>query len=184
MGAALVLLGLFVLVVALVALVRGHIRGVGLRNRNGVVGAAVAGAVVLGIAGAVSGQHRSVPATGRVSSGTPPVPSATVATATATATAPAPAARQSSRAVLVDSGVWDSLAQCESGGNWASNTGNGLYGGVQLDRGGWLRNGGAQYAPLPSGATREQQIIVAEKVRAGRGGFSAWSACARRLGLR
>jgi len=182
MGAALVLLGLFVLVGALVALIRGHLRGAG--NRNGVVGAAIAGAVVLGIGGAVSGQHRSVPATGRVSSGTPPGPSATVATATATATAPAPAARPSSKAVLVDTGVWDSLARCESGGNWASNTGNGLYGGVQLDRGGWLRNGGAQYAPLPSGATREQQIIVAEKVRAARGGFSAWSSCARRLGLR
>ncbi len=168
MGAALVLLGLFVFVVALVALIRGHLRGAGLRNRNGVVGAAIAGAVVLGIGGAVSGQHRSVPATGRVSSGTPP----------------APAAGPSSKAVLVDTGVWDSLAHCESGGNWASNTGNGLYGGVQLDRGGWLRNGGAQYAPLPSGATREQQIIVAEKVRAGRGGFSAWSSCARRLGLR
>jgi len=184
MGAALVLLGLFVLVVALVALVRGHLRGAGLRNRNGVVGAAITGAVVLGIGGAVSAQHRSVPATGRVSSGTPPAPSATVAPATATAPAPAPAARPSSSAVLVDTGVWDSLARCESGGNWASNTGNGLYGGVQLDRGGWLRNGGAQYAPLPSGATREQQIIVAERVRAGRGGFSAWSACARRLGLR
>ncbi len=178
MGAALVLLGLFVLVVALVALIRGHLRGAGLRNRNGVVGAAVVGAVVLGIGGAVSGQHRSVPANGRVSSGTPPGPSATAATA------PAPAARPSSKAVPVDAGVWDSLAHCESGGNWASNTGNGLYGGVQLDRGGWLRNGGAQYAPLPSGATREQQIIVAEKVRAARGGFSAWSSCAHRLGLR
>jgi len=178
MGAALVLLGLFVLVVALVALVRGHLRGAGLRNRNGVVGAAIAGAVVLGIGGAVSGQHRAVPATGRVSSGSPPGRSATPAPA------PAPAARPSRSAVLVDAGVWDFLARCESGGNWASNTGNGLYGGVQLDRGGWLRNGGAQYAPLPSGATREQQIIVAEKVRAGRGGFSAWSSCARRLGLR
>ncbi len=178
MGAALVLLGLFVLVVALVALIRGHIRAAG--NRNGVVGAAIAGAVVLGIGAAVSGQHRSVPATGWVSSGTPPAPSATVATAPA----PTPATGPSSSAVLVDTGVWDSLAHCESGGNWASNTGNGLYGGVQLDRGGWLRNGGAQYAPLPSGATREQQIIVAEKVRAGRGGFSAWSSCAHRLGLR
>ena len=80
--------------------------------------------------------------------------------------------------------MWDSLAHYESGGNWASNTGNGLYGGVQLDQGGWLRHGGGRYAPLPSGATREQQIIVAEKVRAGVAGFSAWSSCARRLGLR
>ncbi len=75
MGAALVLLGLFVLVVALVVLIRGHLRGAGLGNRNGVVGAAIVGAVVLGIGGVVSGQHRSVTATGQVSS-TPPGPSA------------------------------------------------------------------------------------------------------------
>ena len=175
MGAALVLLGLFVLVIALVVLIRGHLRGAGLGNRNGVVGAAIVGAVVLGIGGVVSGQHRSVTATGQVGS-TPPGPSATVATA--------PATGPGSKAAVAEVRVWDSLAHCESGGNWASNTGNGLYGGVQLDQGGWLRNGGGRYAPLPSGAPREQQIIVAEKVRAGVGGFSAWSSCARRLGLR
>jgi len=58
-----------------VVLIRGHLRGAGLRNRNGVVGAAIVGAVVLGIGGVVSGQHRSVTATGQVSS-TPPGPSA------------------------------------------------------------------------------------------------------------
>jgi len=79
--------------------------------------------------------------------------------------------------------VWDSLAQCESGGNWAIDTGNGLYGGVQLDQGSWLRNGGGAYAPLPSKATREQQILIAEKVRSARG-FFPWSSCARKLGLR
>jgi len=176
MGAALVLLGLFVLVVALVVLIRGHLRGAGLGNRNGVVGAAIVGAVVLGVGGVVSGQHRSVTATGQVSS-TPPGPSAP-------APVPAPATGPGSKAAVAEVRVWDSLAHCESGGNWASNTGNGLYGGVQLDQGGWLRHGGGRYAPLPSGATREQQIIVAEKVRAGVGGFSAWSSCARRLGLR
>ncbi len=80
------------------------------------------------------------------------------------------------------SSVWDRLARCESGGNWAIDTGNGLYGGVQLDRGSWLGNGGGAYAPLPSKA-REQQILVAEKVRSARG-FFPWSSCARKLGLR
>jgi len=139
MGAALVLLGLFVLVVALVVLIRGHLRGAGLGNRNGVVGAAIVGAVVLGIGGVVSGQHRSVTATGQVSS-TPPGPSAP-------APAPAPATGPGSKAAVAEVRVWDSLAHCESGGNWASNTGNGLYGGVQLDQGGWLRHGGGRYAP-------------------------------------
>jgi len=74
--------------------------------------------------------------------------------------------------------AWDALAQCESGGNWAINTGNGLYGGLQLDRGAWLSNRGAAYAPLPSDATRPQQILIAEKVRADRG-FSPWSSRAR-----
>jgi len=66
-----------------VVLIRGHLRGAGLRNRNGVVGAAIVGAVVLGVGGVVSGQHRSVTATGQVSS-TPPGPSATLAPAPVT----------------------------------------------------------------------------------------------------
>ncbi|MGZ4556125.1 MAG: transglycosylase family protein [Mycobacteriaceae bacterium] len=78
--------------------------------------------------------------------------------------------------------VWDSLAGCESGGNWAINSGNGFYGGIQFDQGTWLSNGGGTYAPLPSSATREQQIAVASKVQAARG-FSPWPTCAGKLGL-
>lgn len=79
--------------------------------------------------------------------------------------------------------AWDRLAQCESGGNWAINTGNGYYGGLQFDAQTWRAYGGTQYAPLPHQATREQQIAVATKMRDARGGYSAWPACSRKLGL-
>jgi hypothetical protein len=77
----------------------------------------------------------------------------------------------------------DRLAQCESGGNWAINSGNGYYGGVQFDAATWKAYGGDQYAPSAAEALRDQQIAVAEKVRADRRGFSAWPACSKKLGL-
>ena len=82
-----------------------------------------------------------------------------------------------------DGATWDALAQCEATGNWAINTGNGYYGGLQFDAGTWLAYGGDQYAPLPHQASREEQIAVATKVRDDRGGYGAWPACARKLGL-
>jgi uncharacterized protein YabE (DUF348 family) len=85
--------------------------------------------------------------------------------------------------VISDGEVWDRLAQCESGGNWAINTGNGYYGGLQFADSTWDANGGEQYAPFAHQATREQQIAIATKVRDGRGGYGAWPACARKLGL-
>ncbi len=83
---------------------------------------------------------------------------------------------------VIDGNVWDALARCESGGNWSINTGNGYYGGLQFNSGTWLGNGGGEYAPRADLATREQQIDIAERVRAGRG-FKPWPACARKLGL-
>lgn len=84
----------------------------------------------------------------------------------------------------VDSGsVWDTLAQCESSGNWAMNSGNGFYGGLQFTRGTWLAYGGGAYAPTANLATREQQIAIAKKTQAGQG-WGAWPACTRRMGLR
>ena len=80
-------------------------------------------------------------------------------------------------------GVWDRLAQCESGGNWAINTGNGYYGGLQFLPSTWRANGGGKYAAYPHHATREQQIAVAEVLRS-KAGFSPWPACSRKLGLR
>lgn len=71
---------------------------------------------------------------------------------------------------------WDRLAQCESSGNWATNTGNGFYGGLQFTYGTWLAYGGGAYAPRADLASREQQIAIAEKVLAGQG-LGAWPAC-------
>ena len=65
--------------------------------------------------------------------------------------------------------MWDRIAQCESGGNWAINTGNGYYGGLQFDIRTWTGNGGGQYAPRADLASRTQQIAVANKVYAQRG---------------
>ena len=80
-------------------------------------------------------------------------------------------------------GVWDSLARCEAGGNWATNSGNGYYGGLQFDRQTWNAHGGSDYAPLPHQAGRDAQIAVATKVRDERGGYGSWPGCARKLGL-
>lgn len=76
---------------------------------------------------------------------------------------------------------WDTLAQCESGGNWAINTGNGYYGGIQFSASTWLGYGGGQYAPRADLASREQQIAVAQRVLAGQGA-GAWPACTRSTG--
>jgi resuscitation-promoting factor RpfB len=76
--------------------------------------------------------------------------------------------------------VWDSLAQCESGGNWAINTGNGYYGGLQFNLGTWQAYGGTG---LPSDNSREAQIAVAERLRAATGGYGSWPGCAAKLGL-
>ncbi|WP_340536842.1 transglycosylase family protein [Nocardioides sp. GXZ039] len=76
--------------------------------------------------------------------------------------------------------VWDKLAQCESGGNWAINTGNGYYGGLQFSLPTWQAYGGSG---LPSNNSREAQIAIAEKVRAATGGYGSWPGCAAKLGL-
>jgi|SRR5688572_5525143 len=78
--------------------------------------------------------------------------------------------------------VWDDLAQCESGGNWAINSGNGYYGGLQFNHGTWHGYGGGEFADYPHEATREEQIIVAERLRAARG-YAPWPACRAELGL-
>jgi resuscitation-promoting factor RpfB len=77
-------------------------------------------------------------------------------------------------------GVWDRLAQCESNGNWAINTGNGYYGGLQFSASTWRAYGGTG---LPHEHSRAEQIRVAEVLRAAEGGYGAWPTCSRRLGL-
>ena len=71
---------------------------------------------------------------------------------------------------------WDQVARCESGGNWAINTGNGYQGGLQFTPGTWIAHGGGQYAPAAQLATKEQQIAVAERVLAHQG-RGAWPVC-------
>jgi len=71
---------------------------------------------------------------------------------------------------------WDQVARCESGGNWAINTGNGYQGGLQFTPGTWIASGGGQYAPAAHLATKEQQIAVAERVLAQQG-RGAWPVC-------
>lgn len=72
-----------------------------------------------------------------------------------------------------NSAMWDRIAQCESTGNWAINTGNGYYGGLQFSASTWAAYGGTQFAPTADKATREQQITIANKVYAA-SGLSAW----------
>jgi len=71
---------------------------------------------------------------------------------------------------------WDAVAQCESTGNWAINSGNGFYGGLQFTESTWLAYGGGAYAQYANQATRAQQIAIAEKVLAGQG-IGAWPVC-------
>ncbi|MEU4085393.1 transglycosylase family protein [Streptomyces aureus] len=81
-----------------------------------------------------------------------------------------------------DAWPWTCLAQCESGGRWHANTGNGFYGGLQFWQPTWIRFGGLAYAPRADLATRAQQIKVAEKVLAEQG-WGAWPECSRSYGL-
>ena len=76
--------------------------------------------------------------------------------------------------------VWDGIAQCESGGNWSINTGNGYYGGLQFTLSSWRAVGGSGY---PNYASRSEQIARAEKLLAIQG-WGAWPVCSARLGLR
>ncbi|MFW0785459.1 transglycosylase family protein [Gordonia sp. CPCC 206044] len=71
---------------------------------------------------------------------------------------------------------WNQVAQCESGGNWAINTGNGYQGGLQFSPSTWAGHGGTQFAPSADQATKEQQIVVAERVL-GSQGKGAWPVC-------
>ncbi|MEW2414124.1 transglycosylase family protein [Streptomyces sp. NPDC046866] len=75
---------------------------------------------------------------------------------------------------------WDRVAQCESGGNWSINTGNGYYGGLQFSASTWAAYGGKSYAPQANQASKAQQIAIAEKVLKGQG-KGAWPVCGKGL---
>lgn len=87
---------------------------------------------------------------------------------------------EDSAPAVADGSVWDRIAACESGGNWAINTGNGFYGGLQFTLSSWHAVGGSGY---PNEASREEQIARAEILQS-RQGWGAWPACTAKLGLR
>lgn len=117
---------------------------------------------------------RDVPANKTIVAPTPT--QSTQAAAPARAATPAPAATNYAAS---DGSVWDQIAACEAGGNWATNTGNGYYGGLQFSLGSWWGVGGSG---LPSDASREEQIARGQMLQA-RSGWHAWPACSARLGL-
>lgn len=87
-----------------------------------------------------------------------------------------------SRASAATVATWDKVADCESSGNWAINTGNGYYGGLQFSQSTWAAYGGLKYAPRADLASKQQQILVAEKTLAGQGP-EAWPVCGAKAGL-
>ena len=122
----------------------------------------------------VPGQRLAVPDRGervepRPLPQTAPVPGDT---ATATGVAATPSATPSG-------GVWSALAACESGGNWAANTGNGYYGGLQFSLSSWQAVGGTGYPHEASAAT---QIAMGQRLQVSQG-WGAWPSCASQLGL-
>ncbi|MFI1958861.1 transglycosylase family protein [Streptomyces althioticus] len=81
-----------------------------------------------------------------------------------------------------DGETWDRVAECESGGSWSQNTGNGYYGGLQLTQDDWENYGGLEFAPSADAASRSQQITVAERILADQG-VGKWRACGLLTGL-
>jgi LysM repeat protein len=117
------------------------------------------------------GRHRAPSNTGRV----------IARTALAGAVAGAPLVTMVPAANAAADSTWDKLAQCESGGRWDINTGNGFQGGLQFTPSTWRAFGGTVYAPAAHLATRVEQIAVAEKVLA-KQGWNAWPSCSKKVG--
>ncbi|BCW58020.1 uncharacterized protein YabE (DUF348 family) [Paenarthrobacter nicotinovorans] len=114
----------------------------------------------------VSSNVTTKPVTEKVSVGTKARP---VAAAPAKASAPT----SSGPTGAPNEAMWDRIAQCESGGNWSINSGNGYYGGLQFSSPTWLANGGGAYAPNASLATKAQQIDIANRLYA-KNGLRDW----------
>ena len=117
------------------------------------------------------GRHRAPSTTGR----------AIARTAVAGALAGAPLLVSMPAANAATDATWDRVAQCESGGNWKINTGNGFQGGLQFTPTTWSGFGGREFAATANQATREQQIVVAERVLAAQG-WNAWPVCSKKAG--
>jgi len=100
-----------------------------------------------------------------------------------TAAAIVPVVATTTSADAASTHTWNRLAQCESGGRWHINTGNGYYGGLQISRGTWRGYGGRRFAALPNRASKHQQIRIAERIKHGQG-WGAWPTCSARIGVR
>ncbi|MET9439500.1 transglycosylase family protein [Streptomyces sp. NPDC006610] len=111
----------------------------------------------------------------------PAAQAAAPSSAPASAHAPSPSS-VSAPACADDQWPWGCIAECESGGNWHINTGNGYYGGLQFWQPTWEEYGGLKYAPRADLATRDEQIAVAQEVLAWQG-WGAWPVCSKRYGL-
>ena len=96
---------------------------------------------------------------------------------------PGPSARHVTYACAEDQWPWGCVAECESGGRWNVNTGNGFYGGLQFWQPTWKEFGGLKYAPRADLATRAEQIAVAQEVLAVQG-WEAWPVCSKKYGLK
>ena len=119
------------------------------------------------------GRHRAPSTTGRN----------IARTALAGAVAGAPLLAVTPAAQAAPTSTWDRVAQCESGGRWNINTGNGFHGGLQFTPSTWRGFGGAQFAPSAHQASRAEQIVVAERVLA-KQGWGAWPTCSRKAEAR
>jgi resuscitation-promoting factor RpfA len=117
------------------------------------------------------GRHRAPSTTGKT----------LARTALAGAVAGGPLLAVTPAANAAPDSVWDRVAQCESSGNWNTNTGNGFFGGLQFTASTWRAFGGNIFADTANHASREQQIVVAERVLAGQG-WGAWPVCSRKAG--
>ncbi|TVU66596.1 DUF348 domain-containing protein [Paenarthrobacter nitroguajacolicus] len=113
----------------------------------------------------VSSNVTTKPVAEKVSVGTKARPAATPTKAAAAAS--------SGPTGAPNEAMWDRIAQCESGGNWSINTGNGYYGGLQFSSPTWLANGGGAYAPNASLASKAQQIDIANRLYA-KNGLRDW----------
>lgn len=108
-----------------------------------------------------------------------PAPAPAPVAAPAAAPAPVRQAQPVAYAPVAGGSVWDRIAACESGGNWGISTGNGFYGGLQFTLSSWRAVGGTGY---PNQASREEQIMRAQKLQAMQG-WGAWPVCSLRAGM-
>lgn len=117
---------------------------------------------------------------GTASASVAPPTTTTTAAPTTTTTAPPPPPPAPKPGDPNDPATWDKLAQCEAGGNWSINTGNGYYGGLQFSASTWRSVGGTG---LPHQNSREVQIEMGKRLQA-KAGWGQWPGCTRKLGYR